>query len=68
MGKKKKKEDNSFEAQLEGLLPASEEKEEAPEVTAKETTNIPPAQSEHSYAGKGPVISKKRKEDGDRQE
>lgn len=61
MATRKKKNEDSFESQLEGVSATPEEK--ATEVDSKEAPpapKIPPSQ--HSYAAKGPVISKKKKE------
>ena len=54
---KKKKEEISFESQLERITPPPEEK--VLEVSPEKTPNIP---DDHQYVGKGPVISKKKKE------
>ena len=68
MGKKKK--EDSFESQMEELMPTPEEEvpeeevpeEEAPEVGSKEAPTAPERGLDHQYVGKGPVISKKKKE------
>lgn len=64
MGKKKKEED-SFESQMEALMPTPEEEvleEEVPEEEAPEEAPTAPKRGlDHQYVGKGPVISKKKK-------